>query len=486
MHLPRNLLDRPAEETARLIALAFLDQAVAARKRLPSTDPESLHDFRVGVRRLRTCLRVFRRELADGVSDETRERLASLGRATRDSRDLEVHREWALSQEGRLNPRQRVAIAWLVDRIDRRKKVADRRLALAVDHHFATTRRRLRRELRQYRLTVRVDRIAAGHSAAPAVGRQIQVLAGDVEGRLSSIHSMAQRDVAHEARIRVKRLRYILEPIQGQVEEVAPVVSRLKLLQDLLGDLQDAQVFSAELDDARKAAKQEQFRRLTRSGKRWRTNPGLRNSAADTDPRPGLVALSRQLAVRSEIAFRRLESEWLGGAAEEFFGQVHELADSLIHGFDDSREIERKYLLRSIPPAARVAPALQIEQGWLPGTRIAERVRRVKSGVEERRFRTIKAGTGISRLEVEEEMPGPLFDRLWPLTEGRRVVKRRHKVNDHGLTWEIDEFADRDLVLAEVELPSEDTPVEPPEWLKPYVVREVTGEDAFVNLNLAR
>ena len=57
---------------------------------------------------------------------------------------------------------------------------------------------------------------------------------------------------------------------------------------------------------------------------------------------------------------------------------------------------------------------------------------------------------------------------------------------DHGLTWEIDEFVDRELVLAEVELKSADEPIQPPEWLRPYLVREVTGEDAYVNLNLAR
>jgi CYTH domain-containing protein len=133
-----------------------------------------------------------------------------------------------------------------------------------------------------------------------------------------------------------------------------------------------------------------------------------------------------------------------------------------------------------------VAPALHIEQGYLPGNRIAERVRRTSAGGEEHRYRTIKGGTGIARVEVEEEVAPALYEHLWPLTEGRRVFKRRHKVNDGELVWEIDDFADRDLVLAEVELPSEETPVDPPEWLKPYVVREVTGEDEYANSNLAK
>jgi adenylate cyclase len=75
---------------------------------------------------------------------------------------------------------------------------------------------------------------------------------------------------------------------------------------------------------------------------------------------------------------------------------------------------------------------------------------------------------------------------LWPLTEGRRVRKRRHRVREGERQWEIDEFLDRDLFLAEVELPSTDAPVELPDWLRPHVVREVTTEDEYKNENLAR
>jgi CYTH domain-containing protein len=66
------------------------------------------------------------------------------------------------------------------------------------------------------------------------------------------------------------------------------------------------------------------------------------------------------------------------------------------------------------------------------------------------------------------------------------VSKRRHRISEGSLTWEIDDFTDRELVLAEVEL--RDTSLEPeiPTWLKPFLVREVTGEPEYVNANLAR
>jgi CYTH domain-containing protein len=129
---------------------------------------------------------------------------------------------------------------------------------------------------------------------------------------------------------------------------------------------------------------------------------------------------------------------------------------------------------------------VEIEQGWLPGTRVVERWRKVRASGEPICYRTVKSGHGLTRLELEEKTSSELFEHIWPLTEGHRVVKRRRRVPAEGVTWEIDEFLDRELVLAEVELPSEDATVEVPEWLKPYVVREVTGDPEYSNRKLAR
>jgi CYTH domain-containing protein len=59
-------------------------------------------------------------------------------------------------------------------------------------------------------------------------------------------------------------------------------------------------------------------------------------------------------------------------------------------------------------------------------------------------------------------------------------------VPDYGLTWSIEQFLDRDLVLAQVQLAGEETALPVPEWLEPYVVREVTGEREYSNRALAR
>jgi CYTH domain-containing protein len=149
-------------------------------------------------------------------------------------------------------------------------------------------------------------------------------------------------------------------------------------------------------------------------------------------------------------------------------------------------EIERKYLLSALPDAVRGARSVVIEQGYLPGVRIIERLRRYEGAGEERWVRSIKAGTGIARIEVEEEVTRELFEQLWPLTLGRRVRKRRHYLPDAGLTWEVDEFLDRELVLAELELPHEAHRVQVPAWLAPVLVREVSHEPEYLNSALAR
>jgi CYTH domain-containing protein len=97
----------------------------------------------------------------------------------------------------------------------------------------------------------------------------------------------------------------------------------------------------------------------------------------------------------------------------------------------------------------------------------------------------VKEGSGLTRLEVEEIVTPEVFARFWPLTEGRRLRKRRYRVADGDLIWEIDEFLDRDLVLAEVELPEALTDVQIPGWLQPHVGREVTEEPAYSNFRLA-
>jgi len=96
----RRLLRRPAAASAAAIGLARLGEARAACTRLANeSDRDALHDFRVAVRRLRTVLRAFRRELKT-VPKKLERQLRDLTRATSGGRDAEVQLAW-LAQAGK-------------------------------------------------------------------------------------------------------------------------------------------------------------------------------------------------------------------------------------------------------------------------------------------------------------------------------------------------------------------------------------------------
>jgi adenylate cyclase len=158
-----------------------------------------------------------------------------------------------------------------------------------------------------------------------------------------------------------------------------------------------------------------------------------------------------------------------------------------VHRSQAGTEIERKYLLRQLPKFPRVSDVLEIDQGYLPGELLVERLRRQRSrDGDVTYFRTIKTGSGVTRMELEEETDERVFEHLWLLTVGRRLRKRRYLVPEGDAIWEIDEFTDRELALAEIELDAEHDAVRIPEWLAPVLVREVTHEREYTNRSLAR
>jgi adenylate cyclase len=156
-------------------------------------------------------------------------------------------------------------------------------------------------------------------------------------------------------------------------------------------------------------------------------------------------------------------------------------------------EIERKYLLDAVPALPKQTKIRLLEQGYLPertetGGALAEgRLRREVLADGSVIFtNTIKKGTGLVRSEFERSLTVEEFAKLWPETEGRRLRKMRYLVREGDFVWAIDAFEMIDLVLAEVELPSEDAVAPVPGWLQPHIVREVTGEPEFQSYAVAR
>ena len=466
--LPPDLLDLPAESGARLVALHFLAEAGDAFARLEGgADPEALHDFRVGLRRLRSTLRSHDALLHESLTRKLRRRLRELARATGPRRDAEVHAAWLSEQEASLADVERAGAAYFAGRLAEARRDADRELERDAVRPFPKLARKLRRRLRRYTRRVDVESVDGGPSFGTASAELLRALAAELEAALGGVRGIEDQELAHEARIVGKRLRYALEPLAGMLDGVPPLVKQLKRLQDALGELHDAHVFAAEVDAL-----------AVRAG----------DDPDGTAAVPGLRALAERLRSRRESSFAE-SVRWLSGAdGAALLAGVRAAAAALDARVGPGVEIERKYLLRAMPDAARDAASREIDQGYLPGERLVERVRRVRADGAERFYRTMKLGAGVRRIEVEEPTTAELFEALWALTSGRRVRKRRHLVADGALTWEIDEFTDRDLVLAEVELPRlvDAQAVALPAWLEPFVVRDVTDEPEYLNARLAR
>ena len=166
---------------------------------------------------------------------------------------------------------------------------------------------------------------------------------------------------------------------------------------------------------------------------------------------------------------------------------------------ESSLEIERVWLLRSMPKIPAHAESWNIVQGYLsqpsPDARLAldpdtvpqeGRIRAIeKKGGELIHTHTIKRGTGLVREEFERSITRKAFLKAWEATRGRRITKTRWRVTEGSYVWEIDDLQRLGIVLAEVELqdPSDDPEI--PKWLKPSILREVTREPEYRNAALA-
>lgn len=146
------------------------------------------------------------------------------------------------------------------------------------------------------------------------------------------------------------------------------------------------------------------------------------------------------------------------------------------------KEIERKFLVTSDAWRA-LAQGTMYRQGYLNS--IKERTVRIRT-VGEKAFLTIKGITvGATRAEYEYEIPfGECNAMLDTLAEKPIIEKKRYKVKHAGLTWEVDEFFGENagLIVAEVELESEDQKIDKPEWIG----NEVSGDPRYFNSNLIK
>ncbi len=145
-----------------------------------------------------------------------------------------------------------------------------------------------------------------------------------------------------------------------------------------------------------------------------------------------------------------------------------------------AQEIERKFLTKSDAWRSH-ATGRFYRQGYLSTAK--ERTVRIRT-IRNEGYITVKGiAKGASRAEYEYEIPAAEAEAMLDdLCEKPLIDKKRYKIEYKGLVWEVDEFFgdNQGLIVAEVELESEDQKFVTPEWIK----KEVTGDPKYFNANL--
>ncbi|WP_029038086.1 CYTH domain-containing protein [Salinimicrobium xinjiangense] len=149
------------------------------------------------------------------------------------------------------------------------------------------------------------------------------------------------------------------------------------------------------------------------------------------------------------------------------------------------QEIERKFLILDTPDFRKEAfGKTRIVQGYLNSA--VERNVRVRVRGEQG-FLTIKgksSSDGLSRYEWEKEIPVSEAEELLKLCEPGIIEKFRYEIGYGNHIFEVDEFLGENegLLLAEVELRSQEEDFQKPEWLG----QEVTGNEKYYNSYLSK
>jgi CYTH domain-containing protein len=149
-----------------------------------------------------------------------------------------------------------------------------------------------------------------------------------------------------------------------------------------------------------------------------------------------------------------------------------------------SLEIERKFLVKNEEFKLFAFDKKIIKQGYLN----SDKTRTVRIRITDTAaFLTIKGASnssGTTRFEWEKEIDKNEGEQLLLLCEQSIIDKTRYYIKNEHLTFEVDEFYgdNQGLIVAEIELNSENESFKKPNWLG----EEVTGDEKYYNSKLSK
>jgi CHAD domain-containing protein len=247
------LLRKPARAAARAVARQRLERAVerAAPLVLPTENApettignEEVHDFRVALRRLRSWLRAAGDLLNDSLPKRDRSALRRIARRAGAARDAQVEWQWLTNPGVPFSAPAARAARWL----------AGRRLAVYADARVRLQRRAaaewpelaasVAAALAQATAPAGAPPESLGAHLAEVMDRHLQI----AHAALDRIEHRTQVKLIHNARIEVKRLRYLVESVDAHGPAGVRALRHLRQLQDTLGELHDAHVITLQLN----------------------------------------------------------------------------------------------------------------------------------------------------------------------------------------------------------------------------------------------
>ncbi len=250
---PGVLPDDPVSEAARkLLLFHFGRMLLNETGSRQGEDIEAVHDMRVSTRRMRSAMRLFRSYFDPAVIQHFQRELRRIAQTLGEVRDLDVFldkaRMFAAEHSGvDLQPLYDI---WGGALTEARQSLNDELDSKRFDRFVS--------QFHQFLSTPYAGARGTIPPRKPIAYQVRHVAPGLIYNRYAAVRAfeplIEQADIPtlHRLRIAFKRLRYALEFFEEVLgPEVQLVIKETKIMQDHLGDLQDAQVVSAVLDDLR-------------------------------------------------------------------------------------------------------------------------------------------------------------------------------------------------------------------------------------------
>ena len=196
-------------------------------------ESEDVHQMRVATRRMRSVLRVARSLLKPEWEKPLRDRLGWLGRQLGAARDLDVQIAYFRDQSNGIKPEDRTAYGRFLEYLEQKRS--------KVQEHVVS-------QLRRRRYVQLVNQLISA-VREPAMGPNVDVTIPDLARKafrklckaVKGLDDSASSAKWHCVRIRAKRARYAAELSEWcSGRSVTRFIEKMKLIQDQLGDMQDA------------------------------------------------------------------------------------------------------------------------------------------------------------------------------------------------------------------------------------------------------